>query len=45
MHTYEALSKEEILEFFKKVNPSVWRMETGRDPESMRTIYILRWIE
>ncbi len=44
MHTYEALSIEEIANFFEATQPSVWQTDIRRDPESMRMIYILRWI-
>lgn len=45
MHIYEAFQKEDILKFLKTVNPSIWKIDTRIDPESMRTIYILEWIE
>ena len=45
MNTYEALSKEEIAEFFKVTRPSVWQTDIRIDPDSMRAIYILRWIK
>ena len=45
MHTYEAWSKEEIADFFEATQPSIWQTDTRIDPESMRVIYILRWIK
>ena len=45
MSTYEAWSKEEIVEFFEATQPSVWQTVIRIDPESMRVIYILRWIK
>lgn len=45
MHTYEAWSKEEIEEFFEATQPDVWQTDMRIDPESLRIIYILRWIK
>ena len=45
MNTYEAWSKEEISAFFEATKPSIWQTETRIDPETMRTIYILKWIK
>ena len=45
MNTYEAWSKEEIAEFFEATQPSVWQFDTRIDLESLRTVYILRWIK
>ena len=44
MHTYESFDKEDVLEFFHKQQPEVFRFYKRRDPFTFKTVYGLKWM-
>lgn len=42
-HTYESKNKKEVEDFFKKTDPDLYQTSTRIDPETLETIYVLKW--
>ena len=44
VHTYESFEENEVRQFFNEQKPAIWQTYTRIDPETMKTVYVLKWI-
>lgn len=44
MHTYESFDENEVRQFFNEQKPEIWQTCTRIDPETMKTVYVLKWL-
>ena len=45
-HTYESYNKQEVIDYFNKTKPDVFKTYTRSDPDCIdKIIYVLKWLK
>ena len=44
VYTYESFDENEVRQFFNEQKPEIWKTYTRIDPETMKTVYVLKWL-
>ena len=43
MGTFESFDKNEVEDFFNKIKPNIYQTYTRIDPESLKTVFVLKY--